>query len=201
MVKVIDLGAGSRVFKSPNRKISDIAKVAGSSVKDMKRLFRLVRYFKPNYILELGTSLGKSAYAMALGNPEAQIITVEGDAQLSVFTHNKFQELGLSNIETVHSDFETYLEKLNQSVQKFDFVLMDGNHRLEPTLAYFEKLQKHLHNDSIVMLDDIYWSEEMKEAWYQLKQHPKVMQNVDTFHFGLLFFRKQQYKQVFIIRF
>ena len=198
-IEVNDLGAGSRVLDSSKRSISDMAKFAGSSVKDMKRLFRLVRYFKPERILELGTSLGKSAYAMALGHTEAQIITVEGDENLAKFTQAQFKEKGLKNIEILHSDFDTFLDKINQTNQKFDLVMMDGNHRLEPTLRYFEKLQKHLHNDSVVIVDDIYWSDEMKTAWQQLKQHPNVKQSVDTFYFGLLFFREEQYPQDFVI--
>ncbi len=198
-IEVDDLGAGSRVFHSSKRSIADITKVAGSSVKDMKRLFRLVRYFEPDNILELGTSLGKSAYAMALGNPEASIITVEGDENLVKLTKNQFQKNSINNVEIIHSDFDIYLDKLNQTEQKFDMVMMDGNHRLQPTLWYFDKLQKHLHNDSVVMVDDIYWSEEMKQAWQTLKTHPNVKQSIDTFYFGLLFFRKEQYPQDFVI--
>ncbi len=199
IIEVTDLGAGSRVFRNGKRQVDEIAKVAGSSLTDMKRLFRLVRYFKPQNILELGTSLGKSAYAMALGNPSAQIITVEGDENLAKFTQAQFKEKGLKNIEILHSDFDAFLDKINQTNQKFDLVMMDGNHLLEPTLRYFEKLQKHLHNDSVVIVDDIYWSEEMKTAWQKLKQHPNVKQSVDTFYFGLLFFREEQYPQDFVV--
>lgn len=198
-IDITDLGAGSHVFDTNKRTVAKMSKVAGSSVKDMKRLLRLAKYFMPKKILELGTSLGKSAYAMALGYPKAQIITVEGDDNLVKFTRNQFNERGVKNIEILHSDFDTFLDKLNQTNQTFDMVMMDGNHRLQPTLRYFEKLQKHLHNDSIVIVDDIYWSEEMKTAWQQLKQHSNVKQSVDTFYFGLLFFREEQYPQDFVI--
>jgi len=198
-IEVNDPGAGSRVFLSEKRSVAGMAKVAGSSVKDMKYLFKLVRYFKPKNILELGTSLGKSAYAMALGNTEAQIITVEGDEKLVKFTKKQFQKTGIDNIEIIHSDFDDYLDKLNQTDRKLDMVVIDGNHRLKPTLRYFKKLQKHLHNDSMVIVDDIYWSEEMKTAWQQLKQYPNVRQSVDTFYFGLLFFRTEQFEQDFMI--
>jgi len=197
--KITDLGAGSRVFQSPSRSVSQMAKIAGSSVKDMERLFRLIRYFKPESILELGTSLGKSTFAMALGNPEAQIITVEGDENLVNFTKQQFQKSEIQKVKIIHSDFDDYLNQLNQTDKTFDFVFIDGNHRLEPTLRYFEKLQKHLHNDSVIMVDDIYWSEEMQTAWQTLKTHPNVKQSVDTFYYGLLFFRKEQHPQDFII--
>ena len=199
IIEVTDLGAGSRVFRNGKRQVAEIAKVAGSSLTNMKRLFRLVRYFKPQNILELGTSLGKSAYAMALGNPQSQITTVEGDKKLVELTQKLFQKNKIHNVTIINSDFDTFLNSLNQQDLKYDMVVMDGNHRLEPTLRYFEKLQKHLHNDSVVIVDDIYWSEEMKTAWKKLKCHPSVKQSVDTFYFGLLFFKEEQYPQDFVI--
>ncbi len=199
IIEVTDLGAGSRVFQTHERSVAEIATIAGSSLKNMKRLFRLTKYFKPKSILELGTSLGKSAYAMALGSPKSQIITVEGDKKLVNLTRKQFQKNNIKNITIIQSDFDAYLDKLIEKDIKFDMVLMDGNHLLEPTLRYFEKLQKHLHNDSVVIVDDIYWSEEMKAAWKKLKRHPNVKQSVDTFYFGLLFFRAEQYPQDFLI--
>ncbi len=198
-IQINDLGAGSQVFQSNTRRISQMAKVAGSSYADMKRLYRLVRYFKPRTILELGTSLGKSAFAMASADSQTQIISVEGDRALSQMAQRQLDKFQISNVQIRTQNFETFLLELNQSNQKFDMVFMDGNHRLEPSLKYFDLLQKHLHNDSVVLVDDIYWSEEMKQAWQQLKQHPQVRQSIDVFYFGILFFRQEQFEQDFII--
>ena len=57
-----------------------------------------------------------------------------------------------------------------------------------------------INNDSVLIFDDIYWSPAMTEAWSQIIQHPKVTVSIDTFYWGLLFFRKEQEKQHFIIR-
>ena len=65
-IEVADFGAGSRVFQSNIRQISQIAKTAGISKKRAELLFRMVHYFKPNEILEIGTSLGLATSAMAL---------------------------------------------------------------------------------------------------------------------------------------
>src|SRR6476646_5799818 len=47
VIEVTDFGAGSRVFKSNRRKVSDIAKNAGISSERAKLLFRLTEYFRP----------------------------------------------------------------------------------------------------------------------------------------------------------
>lgn len=77
-IDVTDFGAGSRVFKSNTREISKIAQNAGITSKNAELLFRIVRYFQPKSILEIGTSLGLATSALSLGNKNAQIITLEG---------------------------------------------------------------------------------------------------------------------------
>jgi len=173
-LKITDFGAGSKVFKSDERPVSQMAKVAGSSYADMKRLYRIVKYFKPKHILELGTSLGKATYAMALAHPQAQILTVEGDQNLAKFTGNFLKKHHIKNVEVKARKFDDFLTELSNENIKFDLIYMDGNHRYEPTIKYFELLQKHIHNDTVIIVDDIYWSIEMKNAWEALKQHHSV---------------------------
>jgi len=198
-LKITDFGAGSKVFSSNERAINQMAKIAGSNYSDMKRLFRIIRYFKPGNILELGTSLGKATYTMALAHPQARITSIEGDKNLASFSNNFLKKHRIKNVNIIPQKFDDYLAGLNRTSQKLDLIYMDGNHRLKPTLDYFNALQKHIHNDTVIIVDDIYWSEEMKNAWLALKQHKHVRQSVDVYYFGILFFRKEQYKEHFKI--
>jgi len=79
-------------------------------------------------------------------------------------------------------------------------VFFDGNHQKEATLEYFEALLPAIHNDSVFIFDDIYWSKNMTEAWKLIKAHPKVTVTIDTFFWGLVFFRSEQKKEHFTIR-
>lgn len=81
-----------------------------------------------------------------------------------------------------------------------DLIFFDGNHQKESTLHYFEKLLPLAHNDSVFIFDDIHWSGEMEEGWEQIKAHPRVRVSIDTFYWGLVFFRKEQEKEHFTIR-
>ena len=56
------------------------------------------------------------------------------------------------------------------------------------------------HNDSIFIFDDINWSKGMQEAWNKIKAHPQVSVSIDTFFWGMVFFRKEQVKEHFKIR-
>ena len=197
-ITITDFGAGSRIFTSNTRKISAIAKHAGIPFKKQKILFRLVHYFKPKTIIELGTSLGLATTAMSLGNPKATITTVEGCAATLQVAKKQFAAFNLTNILPINAKFEDFFK--TQKSQNWDFMYIDGNHTKEHTLAYFTWALKHVHNDSVLIFDDIYWSKSMTEAWQQIKEHPKVTVSIDTFFWGLIFFRKEQKKQHFTIR-
>jgi len=56
-----------------------------------------------------------------------------------------------------------------------------------------------ISNESIWIFDDIHWSKDMEEAWEMIKNHSKVTVTIDTFQWGIVFFRKEQVKEHFII--
>jgi len=196
-IEITEFGAGSRVFKSNTRPISAIAKNAGISRKRQQLLFRLANYLQVRSILELGTSLGLGTSALTLGNPLGKTITVEGCPATSEEAKKCFKLFGLNNIELYHNTFEDFFRK---NTKTYDLVYIDGSHNKEKTLRYFEILQNRIHNNSVVLFDDIYWSREMTEAWQEIIKHPNVRVSIDTYQWGILFFRKEQKKQHFSIR-
>ncbi|GGE38346.1 O-methyltransferase [Psychroflexus planctonicus] len=193
-----DLGAGSRVFQNNKRKVSAVAKNAGTTYKRAKLLYRLSNYLNIKNALELGTSLGLGSIALGL-NEKLKLTTLEACTNTSQFAKDSAESLNLKNIQFVNADFEAFLKTI-PSTKKFDLIFVDGNHQKEATLSYFEALLKHVHNDSILIFDDIHWSKGMKEAWLEMIAHPKVKVSIDTFFWGMLFFRREQVKEDFKIR-
>ena len=198
-IAVTDFGAGSKVFKTNKRQVAQIAKTAGVSSERAELLLRVVTYFKPGSILELGTSLGLATVAMALGNQKANITTLEGCSETAKVALLQFQKNNF-NINLVVSEFENYFKNLNLKPNILDLVYFDGNHQKEATLQYFELLLKTATNTSVWIFDDIHWSPEMESAWETIKKHPEVTVTIDTFQWGFVFFRKEQEKEHFIIR-
>lgn len=197
-IKVTDLGVGSHVTNHQSRLVCDIAKHAGTTHSRAKLLYRLSAYFKFENILELGTSLGIATHALSLGNPNANITTVEGCPNISEFSKTNFKKLHLENIHTITGDFKDVIKDLSRNT--YDLIFFDGNHQKEATLEYFETLVQTAHNDSVFIFDDIYWSKSMTQAWDIIKQHPRVTVTIDTFYWGFVFFRKEQLREHFIIR-
>ena len=194
---ITDFGSGSRVFKSDERSISAIGKHAGITPKRQRLLFRLAQYFQPNSVLELGTSLGRATAALASGNPSAIIDTVEGCPNTSEVAKGLFKKFGLKNIQLYNSSFEQFF---SDETKTYDLVFIDGNHNKQNTLAYFQVLKERATNNTILIFDDIYWSQEMTEAWREIYAQPEVTVSIDMYHWGLIFFRKEQRKEHFNIR-
>lgn len=200
-VECVDLGAGSKVNNSGQKCVQTILNSAAKSPKYAQLLFRLVNHFQPNTILELGTSLGISSAYMAAANSKSKLITIEGCEEIANVAKDNFQKLELKNIDQVVGNFDEVLHGVLKNIEQLDFVFFDGNHRKEPTLSYFKQCLEKANEKSVFIFDDIYWSPEMKEAWEEIKSNEKVSVTLDLFYMGIVFFRKEQVKEHFVIRY
>jgi predicted O-methyltransferase YrrM len=200
MINMVDLGAGSSLGAATQRKLSKIAVTSLQSPKNAALLFRLVDYFQPKNIIELGTSLGITTCYLAKAKRNSPIVSIEGNPSLAELAQQGFKKMGIANINIKTGSFEKHFLNTLHAFQPADFILFDGNHRLKPTLQYFEEALPFSHENSVFVFDDIYWSEEMKSAWQTIKNHPEVTITIDLFEMGLVFFRKGQTKQHFKLR-
>jgi predicted O-methyltransferase YrrM len=162
----------------------------------------MVQYYKPEHVLELGTSLGITTSYLASGNPNAGIFTLEGSIAIADSATKNFQSLELSNIELITGNFDETLAPTIKRFSSVDFAFIDGNHRYKPTINYFNQILSKIHNSSVLIFDDIHWSKEMEQAWEEIKNHSSVTCTIDLFFIGLVIFRSEiKEKQHFIIRF
>lgn len=191
MLPVTDFGAGSVTGTHPQRSIASIARHAAKPRKYGQLLYRLVQYFTPAQLLELGTSLGITSSYLALGYEEGRLHTIEGAPAIAAIAQHNFEQLGLKNIQLHTGQFEVVLPALLQQLQRVDFAFLDGNHREEPTIDYFKSLLPFVHNDTVVVLDDIHWSAGMERAWNHISRHEAVTCSIDLFFIGLVFFRRE----------
>ncbi|MBC7850677.1 MAG: class I SAM-dependent methyltransferase [Chitinophagaceae bacterium] len=201
-IEVEDLGAGSKHSSTNTRTIGSIARNAAKPPKFGKLLFRMVNQYQPATILEVGTSLGITTFYLASANRSANVVTLEGAEGIAKKAVQHFDQLDLQNVRLVLGNFDTTLPKVLAAMDQLDFVFLDGNHRLAPTLNYFNQVLPRMSTQSIIVVDDIYWSAEMKEAWRQIKSHNSVMLSIDLFSIGILFFNPSfKVRQDFAIRF
>lgn len=201
LINVTDLGAGSHLNKNRTKPVKEIAKNALKSPRLAQLIYRLAKNSEPANLLELGTCLGITTAYLSKACPEAEIITIEGCQETAKKAWKNFQELEMENVELRVGNFDELLPKVIEEADKLDFVYVDGNHRKDATLNYFHWCLPKVHANTLLIFDDIYWSQGMKEAWEEIKNHPDVTVTVDLFWIGLVYFKKDQVKEHFKIKF
>ena len=189
-----EFGAGSKHFKTNQRSIAKMAKWSGITPEKAKIFHQILAYFNPKNILEFGTHLGLSTGIIANTLPNSNLTTIEGCKATFEFVN---QLKALKNVSHINQTFDEFLAS---NTKLFDLVFIDGNHQKQATIAYVEYWLKNITNDGIIVLDDIYWHQDMKDAWQNIITNKRVTVSIDLFYFGLLFIRKEQTKQHFIIR-
>jgi predicted O-methyltransferase YrrM len=137
---------------------------------------------------------------MYLGlDPSSVVCSFEGDPATINIALTNFESYDISNIKLIEGNIDTTLPEFLQNPKKIDLVLIDANHRYEPTLQYFNLLSRRIANKGIVIMDDIYHSKEMKRAWDELKMHKLVYGSIDLYRLGILFFDPSLNHQHYIL--
>jgi predicted O-methyltransferase YrrM len=201
MINVTDLGAGSHVNNNRRKKIKDIAKNALKPPRLAQLIYRLAVDWQPENMIELGTCLGTTTLYLHKAAPQAKLYTLEGCPETAGIATEVFKKDKANNITQVIGNFDDTLPDVIKQLDKVDFVYIDGNHTKEATLRYFEWCLPKVHDGTLLIFDDIYWSEGMKEAWAEIKAHPQVTATIDLFWIGLVYFREGQVKENFVIRY
>jgi predicted O-methyltransferase YrrM len=189
-ITVNDLGSGPAKRKKSIRKVSDIAKYSAIPAKYGRLMYNMASEFGKNEIVEFGTSLGISTMYLASGAPSSKVYTMEGCAECAKIAAENFNTAGLDNITLMTGAFESSLPILKGKNIKPGLVFIDGNHKREPVLSYFNEMAEISGNETVIVIDDIYDSPGMEEAWNEIKKHPRVSVTVDIFRMGMVFFRE-----------
>ncbi|MBO0933708.1 O-methyltransferase [Fibrella aquatilis] len=202
-IQVTDYGAGSRRHNGNLRSVDSLARSAQKPPRYAQLLYRLVKHTNAQTVLELGTSLGlTTAYlAEAVAETGGELISFEGCPNIASLARHHLAQLDTQPVDIVVGNLDETLAHRLLDIPRLDLVFFDANHRYEPTLAYFETCLPKAHNDSLFIFDDIHWSNDMERAWAAIKAHPATRVTVDLFGVGLVFFRHEQPKQHFTLRF
>tara|TARA_X000000368_G_scaffold415489_1_gene407336 strand:- start:1592 stop:2377 length:786 start_codon:yes stop_codon:yes gene_type:complete len=200
-IQITDFGAGSTINNSKKRKIKDIAKNSAKNSKFGKLLYRIIQFYKPKNILELGTSLGISTSYLAKADDNVRVFTFEGCRETSRIAQDNLNKQNITNTSITLGNFNITLSEKLKEIKHIDLAFIDGNHQEKPTITYFEKCLEYANNNTIFIFDDIHWSKGMENAWSYIKTHPKTTLTIDLFFVGIVFIKAELSKESFTIRF
>lgn len=199
VIEMTDRGSGSQQFSSNYRAVKDMARYAGMTRHKSKLINKIIGYFNIKTVLELGTSVGLGSLAMAVNMPNTKVETIEACPNTAAFAKKQFKSLDLENIKVFNYDFSFFLNNISDRKQ-YDLIYVDGHHNKEATLKYFNLLQKHIHQYSVIIFDDIYWSKDMQDAWLTICTHENLKVSIDLYFWGIVFFNPNLSQQHYKIR-
>jgi predicted O-methyltransferase YrrM len=197
LLTITDHGAGSKKL-GHKRKVAQIFKTSSSGKKYGKLLYSITKYYQPKYILELGTSLGTGALHMHLGNKNAKILSIEGCPQTAKKAVEHLHKIESSNIAVEVNLFEDAVRKIKSPL---DLVFIDGHHDYNAMIKIVSLLMPKIHDETILIFDDIRWNSSMKKMWDYLTRHENFHLSIDLFRMGIIMKRTHQQKENFVIRY
>lgn len=203
ILSFVDYGSGKRdaacskqeVVGGDERSVKDIAKGSLSRKRYAQMLYRLVNWLGNQrekesaeglVIVELGTSLGITTAYLAATDSRNSVVSYEGCDSVAAVARENWEQLGLENI--VCRVGEISVEDLARDFVRVDLAFIDANHTYAHTREYFNVLANKVHEKSVIVVDDIYHSAEMEEAWKAICEDDRVTTTMDLFQMGLVFF-------------
>jgi predicted O-methyltransferase YrrM len=171
--------------------VCDLAKSSSARRKDAQLLARLVGWLSKNgekglIVVELGTSLGVTTAYLAAMDSRNKVVTCEGCPAVAEVARENWEKLGLKNVECRVGEIDVV--ELCSDFPRLDVVFMDANHTYDATLRYFDVLASHVHEKSVVVVDDIHYNAEMQKAWQVICADERVTSTMDLYRMGLVFF-------------
>ncbi|HRZ75854.1 MAG TPA: class I SAM-dependent methyltransferase [Bacteroidales bacterium] len=180
--------------------VAQLARRTAISGGDTRRLFHLAAFLKPRTVLDLGSGLGFSALALALGAPQARVLSLEGDAAVHALAVERLSPLAPPGLRFLQGAFRELLPELLEGPGRPDLVFLDGDHRQEETIYLGQLILPRLSRHGVLAIHDIHASEGMLGAWERLREMPEVTVSLTTWSTGFLFVNESLSTQHFRLR-
>jgi hypothetical protein len=97
----------------------------------------------------------------------------------------------------VQKQIKTTFPNIKYNQHPYDCIFLD-----RPNNKVFKRMlaDELFHNNTVVLVNHIYYSNQNTESWKKMKENKRVTVSVDMFYSGALFLRREQAKEHFKIR-
>ena len=142
-----------------------------------KLLFRLVNFYRPESLIEVGEGNGAAFLYMNQARTSMVSVGLKGVEKEETLCRLETELERLKKVDFLHIAFTPYYKEI------------------------FEMSFPYLHDESCVVIGDIYASEERKAWWKELISDERVRISFDLYDIGLLRFEKKRFKQNYKVNF
>lgn len=130
-------------------------------------LYNLVKLYKPSNIVELGTSIGRSAmFMMTALQKSSKLTTIEISSFMRTDLTHFIDDSRLTIVYGSDIDPATYDEL---DLDNIDFLFIDAMHSYEHVNIEWSIYKRFLTNGALVVMDDIHLNDGMSKFWNDLE--------------------------------
>ena len=136
-----------------------------------KLLFRLVNFYRPGSLIEVGEGNGEAFRYMNQARTSMVSVGLKGVEKEETLCRLEAELKRLEKVDFLHIAFTPFYKEI------------------------FEIAFPYLHDESCVVVGDIYASAEREAWWKELISDERVRMSFDLYDIGLLRFEKKRFKQ------
>ena len=190
----------SKTNKSASKAVKSIASEQLTSAKYSTLLYRIVKYFNVQQIVELGTCLGINTLYLAKYKA-SQVLTFEENPSIAKIAQANFDQQQAHNIKIIEGSMSRKLSYFLNGSIKPDLVYIDASHKFETVMKCFNMVINNKHDETIVIINNIKWPKPMQKAWETIVNHQEVTMSIDLNKWGIVFFKLNFIKKHYILMF
>ena len=142
-----------------------------------KLLFRLVNFYRPESLIEVGEGNGEAFLYMNQARTSMVSVGLKGVEKEETLCRLEAELKRLEKVDFLHIAFTPFYKEI------------------------FEMAFPYLHDESCVVVGDIYASAEREAWWKELISDERVRISFDLYDIGLLRFEKKRFKQNYKVNF
>ncbi|MEP4531754.1 MAG: hypothetical protein ABJ004_01620 [Cyclobacteriaceae bacterium] len=182
-----------------NEQTGTWARRVTSSLRFSVFLIKLIDYLQAQTVLETGAAAGINAASLSHSTAH-KIVTMEGSVEIAQLARQTINKFGKQDVDIIEGEItDTFADSLSEYSP--NLIFLDADHRKDTIRFYIDEISKMKQPPKCILIHDIYWSKDMKEAWLEVVQNPTFSLTIDLFEVGLVFPNYQMEKQHFRIKF
>ena len=147
-------------------------------------LYLAISRLRRRHILEVGTGLGISTLYLLQGitrEKKGFVESIEGSNTIAEQHKRIFANYKKSRYRFLHARIENVLPQLLKAKRSYDFVFHDGEHQYETLMRDMKIIMQILTSGGIVVIDDINWTKQMRDAWKKVETLKDVIYTATIF--------------------
>ena len=126
------------------------------------------------------------------------------NANSSVEVDDYFQKVRNETTQSFANYYQSELFFNNQEIEKnqlVDLCVLYGQKNADDFWKFYDQYKYHLGTQSMLVVTNIRQTNDHYINWNQMTNLPEVTASIELFKMGILFFRTEQRKQKFILRY